>query len=240
MADTGIRTGKVSAVNYQTGMMKVVYMDKGKAVTADMPCANYNDEYSMPKVGSSVLVAHLTNGSSRGVVIGTMWNRKNTPPEAGKELYRKDLSKTPGAAMVRYSDQSGEYLVRVPEAHISGVRKAMLGAPQTSLEASRSIHMESPSMTQDIPSVILKGGEDELITLECAADIVFQMLEKELKGEIKKILIEIAETGEIRAGEKLSLISEQDVELEDSTFKTTLTKMLERLERLDGDASARK
>jgi len=240
MADTGIRTGKVSSVNYQTGMLKVVYTDKGKAVTAEMPYANYNDEYNMPKIGSSVLVAHLTNGSSRGVVIGTMWNKKNAPPESGKELYRKDLSKTPGAAMVRYSDASGEYLVKVPEAHIIGVREAMLGAPKTSVEASRSIHMESPSMIRDISYIILRGGEQEQIELECDADIIFQMLEKELKGKIKKVLMEITETAEISAAEKLSLKSEQDVELEDSVYKTTLSEVLERLEALDGNTSARK
>ncbi len=240
MADTGIRTGKVSSVNYQTGMIKVVYTDKGKAVTAEMPYANYNEEYNMPKIGSSVLVAHLTNGSSRGVVIGTMWNKKNAPPESGKDLYRKDLSKTPGAAVVRYSDASGEYLVKVPEVHISGVREAMLGAPKTSVEASRSIHMESPSMIQDISSIILKGGQQEQIELKCAADVIFQMLEKEFKGKIKKALLEITETAEISAVEKLSLKSEQDVELEDSVYKTTLSEVLERLEALDGDTSARK
>ncbi len=66
------------------------------------------------------------------------------------------------------------------------------------------------------------------------------MLEKEFKGKIKKALLEITETAEISAVEKLSLKSEQDVELEDSVYKTTLSEVLERLEALDGDTSARK
>ena len=107
MAETGIRTGRVSAVNYATGMMQVPYL-------------NFNDEYKMPAVGSLVAVAHLENGSSRGVVLGNVWNRKSVPPEQGKTLYRKDLSRTAGAAYVRYSDESGEYMVHAPAVILCG------------------------------------------------------------------------------------------------------------------------
>ena len=47
-----------------------------------------------------VMVAHLSNGSSRGVVMGTIWNRKYAPVETGAGLYRKDLSRKKDAAYV--------------------------------------------------------------------------------------------------------------------------------------------
>jgi len=51
-----------------------------------------------------VLVLHLSNGAEAGVVLGRPWSGKNVPPEGEKGLYRKDLARTPGEAMIRYKD----------------------------------------------------------------------------------------------------------------------------------------
>ena len=74
MADRTIRIGKVSSVDYGSGMIKVVYPDLDNSVTDDLPYLTFNDEYKMPKVGASVLVVHLSNGAAAGIVCGTYWN----------------------------------------------------------------------------------------------------------------------------------------------------------------------
>lgn len=101
-----IRTGRVSVVNYEAGTVRVVYADKQEQVTAELPLLSH--EYCMPEVDDLVLVVHQTNGEAYGVVLGRPWTKKNNvPPESGRGLYRKDLSRTPGRAMVRYDDKTG-------------------------------------------------------------------------------------------------------------------------------------
>lgn len=95
-----IRVGKVSAVNHAAGTVRVVYHDKDDAVTRPIPLLG--NEYHMPEVGDQVLVLHLSNGMEAGVVLGRYWTDKNKPPEGAAGLYRKDLARTPGEAMIRY------------------------------------------------------------------------------------------------------------------------------------------
>ena len=97
-----IRLGKVSAIDYAAGMVRVVYHEKDDSVTRLIPFIS--DEYSMPEIGDQVLVLHLSNGAEAGVVLGRPWSGKNVPPEGEKGLYRKDLARTPGEAMIRYKD----------------------------------------------------------------------------------------------------------------------------------------
>lgn len=85
-----IRIGKVSSVDYANGMVKILYEDKGGAVTAALPCLS-NGEYRMPDVGAMVLVAHMSNGVENGVCIGTIWNAGNKPPKAGRGIFHKEL-----------------------------------------------------------------------------------------------------------------------------------------------------
>ena len=74
-----IRIGKVSSVNAGSGMVRVTYPDKDDSVTAELPVFSFTDEYKMPKVGSQVLVVHLSNGTSAGVCLGHYWNKSNKP-----------------------------------------------------------------------------------------------------------------------------------------------------------------
>lgn len=60
----------------------------------------------MPKVGASVLVVHLSNGSAMGIVAGTYWNSSHRPPVSGKGVYRKDLAQAIGEAFLQYSGSS--------------------------------------------------------------------------------------------------------------------------------------
>lgn len=115
MAET-IRVGKVSSVDYATGLVRVVYHDKDDSVTAPMPMLA--NEYYMPKVDDQVIVLHLSNGTEAGVVLGKYWTGKNLPPEGKAGLFRKDLGTTPGEAMIRYD--GGTLTIQAASVVISG------------------------------------------------------------------------------------------------------------------------
>ncbi len=91
MSNSEIRKGKVSSVDYEAGMVRVTYKDKDESVTMNIPVLNYNDEYRMPEPGQDVMVAHLSNGSSRAVLLGTVWNQKNIPKETGRICQEKKM-----------------------------------------------------------------------------------------------------------------------------------------------------
>lgn len=111
-----IRLGKISAIDYAAGMARVVYHEKDDCVTRLIPFIS--DEYMMPEAEDQVLVVHLSNGTEAGVVLGRLWSGKNIPPESGRGLYRKDLSRIPGEAMIRYKD--GVLTLKAPKIVIDG------------------------------------------------------------------------------------------------------------------------
>lgn len=69
MAEKNIRIGRVSSIDYGSGMISVTYPDLDDSVTDDLRSFN-GDEYKMPPVGAEVLVLHLSNGCAAGVVMG--------------------------------------------------------------------------------------------------------------------------------------------------------------------------
>lgn len=105
MAENSIRTGKISSINYEDGTVRVYYSDTGN-VTTEVPVLNFNGEYKMPKVDDMVLVTHLSNGSSVGIVCGTFWSEGNKPPETGSNIYRKELGESIGEAYIKYDSKT--------------------------------------------------------------------------------------------------------------------------------------
>lgn len=103
-----IRVGKVSSIDYPSGMIRVVYHDKDNDVTRPIPL--FSSEYAMPPVGALVAVVHLSNGAEAGVVLGRPWSAKLTPPEGFEGLYRKDFDLTPGQCYFRYDANVPESL----------------------------------------------------------------------------------------------------------------------------------
>lgn len=71
----------------------------------------FSGVYSMPEVGDQVLVLHLSNGSEAGVVLGRPWSRKTKPPEGAEKLYRLDMDRAPGVAMVRYDGKTKDLTI---------------------------------------------------------------------------------------------------------------------------------
>lgn len=103
-----IRVGKVSSIDYPSGMIRVVYHDKDNDVTRPIPL--FSSEYAMPPVGALVAVVHLSNGAEAGVVLGRPWSAKLTPPEGFEGLYRKDFDLKPGQCYFRYDAAGPESL----------------------------------------------------------------------------------------------------------------------------------
>ena len=103
MAERLIRMGKVSSIDYANGMISVTYPDLDNSTTDTFPVFSLTDEYKMPGIGQEVLVLHMSNGQSAGVVMGRYWNRGNRPPVSGDNVFRNELGKAFGEAYIQYS-----------------------------------------------------------------------------------------------------------------------------------------
>lgn len=103
-----VRIGKVSKVNYKDGTIEVTYPDRDDAVTDAFPVCSFNGEYKMPEIGKEVLVLHLSNGSTAGIVLGPYWNEENRPAVSGKDVYRQEMANEPGKAYTQYKDGTVE------------------------------------------------------------------------------------------------------------------------------------
>lgn len=86
-----IRIGNVSSIDPETGMVRVVYQDRHDrdAATGYMPYFCPGEEFLPPKIDDMVLVVHLSNGTTRGVVIGKFWNRTNVPPDPSAKWFKQ-------------------------------------------------------------------------------------------------------------------------------------------------------
>ncbi len=74
-----IRIGFVSSVNKTEGTVQVTYQDRDRMVTSDLPVLAFGGEYALPEVNDMVLVAHLSNDLSSGVVLGKFWSKADLP-----------------------------------------------------------------------------------------------------------------------------------------------------------------
>lgn len=104
MAEMLIRIGRVSSVNDTSGLVSVTYTGLDDSTTDEFPVFSFTDEYKMPGIGQEVLVLHLSNGQSAGIVMGRMWNNQNQPPKSENSVFRKELGKVYGEAYIEYGD----------------------------------------------------------------------------------------------------------------------------------------
>ena len=111
-----LRLGTISTINYTDGTARVQYKDRDKAVTVELPLFSF--EYRMPQVDDLVLVCHLPNGAAAGVILGPVWNDNERPQEGFEGLYRKDLDKSKGKAMIRYDANTGQLRVVMPDTRL--------------------------------------------------------------------------------------------------------------------------
>lgn len=106
-----IRIGRISSINYPKGTARVVYEDKDRCVTFELPFLAW--EYWMPRVKDQVVVAHLSNGTTAGVILGPVWNDGHRPADGREGLYRKEYDAIPGKAVERYDAATGEYALDI-------------------------------------------------------------------------------------------------------------------------------
>lgn len=217
MANSEIRIGRVSSVNYETGMARVTYRDKDETVTAEFPMLTNNEEYRMPGIGEQVLVAHLSNGSSRGAIIGTVWNQKNIPKESGKSLYRKDLSAYKDAAYIRYSDETGEYLVKAANLHLNGVNDTLLDGPHVEIAANLSFLLSAALATLDMSEIVITGGPEGTVTETVETDVIYQQEGNQLTALILKAALELAESLEVKAGTSIMVEAAEQMQISAGT-----------------------
>lgn len=102
-----IRVGRVSSVNAKKGTVSVVYPDRNESATDEMPYFSFGGIYRMPKKEQMVVVLHLENGSSAGIVLGTYWNEIDNPTEGGADTFSMDMT---GGALLKAV--GGEIMLR--------------------------------------------------------------------------------------------------------------------------------
>lgn len=223
-------------------MARVTYRDKDETVTSEFAILTNNDEYRMPQIGQNVLVSHLSNGSSRGAIIGTLWNQKYVPKETGEQLYRKDLSRRKDAAYIRYSDETGEYLLKVANLHLNGVNETVLDGPKLEISANISILLESEYLHADVQELLLTGGESGAMNADIQVDVRISQEENPFEAVLLKAAVELLENLSIKAetevkleaGENVEVSSGGSLRLKDDTYDVTLTEIMEKLEALGG------
>lgn len=155
-----IRVGKVSSIDYPSGMIRVVYPDMDDDVTRPIPL--FSSEYAMPPVGALVAVVHLSNGAEAGVVLGRPWSNKLTPPEGFQGLYRKDFDLTPWKCYIRYD-------ANVPESlyHTEGDDyQEILGKQETLVKKDRKDTTEGSYQEAVTQNSTTEIGGDRIQTVQ--------------------------------------------------------------------------
>lgn len=105
--------GNVSSIKYKKGLIEVTYPDLDDSVTDALPVFSLTGEYKMPKVGDEVLVVHLSNGETAGIVLGKFWGGDEKPKVYGQNVFRKELGDTQGECYIQYKD--GKLTFKSPE-----------------------------------------------------------------------------------------------------------------------------
>lgn len=103
-----VRFGRVSKIIAASGRMEVVYEDREDSVTDEIGMIS-NRCFCLPKVGDIVAVLHNANGAEEGMVLGTLWNDENPPPEGKEKLFREDMDQEPGICFRRWDANKKEY-----------------------------------------------------------------------------------------------------------------------------------
>ena len=76
-----LRIGKISTVNLKKGTARVTYEDRDGATTGEIPFLAWT--CWRPKIGETVLVGHISNGTTSAVILGPFWNESCRPGDVG-------------------------------------------------------------------------------------------------------------------------------------------------------------
>lgn len=111
-----VRVGVVSSFE-KDGSIRIYYQDREQTTAPMQMFAGYG-EYAPPQIGEQVLVLHLSNDTSTGVVLGGFWNQEDTLPQ--NVLYRKELGQ---GAYLEYG--TGTVTIHGPEIRLENERGSM-------------------------------------------------------------------------------------------------------------------
>lgn len=82
------RVGVVSSVDAKSGTAQIYYQDRD-STTGKLHQLAFGGEYTPLVAGQQVIVLHLSNDTSSGVILGRFWGESD-PPEAEVD-YRKNI-----------------------------------------------------------------------------------------------------------------------------------------------------
>lgn len=87
-----IRVGRVSAVYPERHTVKVDFPDRGdglvtKELSVTSSLTRKNHFYALPDEGEHVICAFYGNGLSEGAVLGSIYDKGNTPPIPDRDIY---------------------------------------------------------------------------------------------------------------------------------------------------------
>lgn len=123
-----LRVGKISSINYQNGTARVTYEDRDGATTGELPFIAW--EYWMPRIADTVLVGHLTNGTTSAIILGPFWHQNHRPAEGAAGLYRKEYGTSDGQAYERYDATTDKGVLKLGGCTIEiGGGKISINAP---------------------------------------------------------------------------------------------------------------
>ena len=111
MHDT-IRIGIISTLDKAKGTAQVYYQDTDNT-TAALHLFAFSAEFSPPAIGDQVIVLHLPNDTSSGVILGRFWSEADPPP--ADVDYKREMG---GGAYELL--RGGEYTVCSQEIRLSG------------------------------------------------------------------------------------------------------------------------
>lgn len=86
-----IRFGKVVAVDEKNARVRVQIEDADAVITYWLPVATHKSQddkfYWLPDVGELVVCAFYENDWDTGVVLGAVYNQKDTPPATSRDKF---------------------------------------------------------------------------------------------------------------------------------------------------------
>lgn len=163
-----LRVGKISSLNYEKGLARVVYTDRDDCVTAELPFLAPYNEYNLPEVDDMVWVLHMAESSSvKGLILGRYWSKNHTPPDNAKQgLRRKDFSRKQGSCYFEYED---------PDVGDGNTGKSVFrneNDVEISSDGTLTVKGATRVKVESDGRVIISGGAG--LTLSCSSGVVIK------------------------------------------------------------------
>lgn len=105
-----LRIGRISSYNFPDGTARVTYDDKDGSTTPEIPFLAW--EHWRPKIGDQVLVGHLSNGTSRAIILGPFWYEGHRPHGGREGLYRQEYTSTLGGDAAEYDEKTASLTIQ--------------------------------------------------------------------------------------------------------------------------------